>query len=308
MVSPIERIKVADVLKEPPVVMRVACVQLNSGIEVRSNLETIERQLKLAQTANVDVVLLPENFAQMPLSSRERHCELWLPSHPDAEAPIQRFLNDAAARYKLTIIAGSVPIKQQSQQSKPFARCMVINAEGTIVGHYDKLHLFDVDTGQLTYRESDDFEIGRLDQLGSTPAQNLVNVHSADASCLFGLTICYDLRFPEIYRHLLSEGARVFTVPAAFTYETGMQHWQVLLRARAIENQCYVVAAGQCGEHKTSNPERPRRTWGHSMVIDPRGEVIASLKHAEGLLIADIDLTKQDRARELFPVIGHRRM
>jgi len=299
---------VTDDNKTSPQTMRVACVQLNSSSDVRRNLALVDRQLELAHSANVDVVLLPENFAQMPVSSDERHSELWLPSHPEKEAPVQRFLSDAAARHKLTIIAGSVPIKLRPEQSKPFARCIVINADGMIAARYDKLHLFDVSTGHLTYRESDDFQIGSLEQMVSTPAQNVVNVQTADVSCLFGLTICYDLRFPEMYRQLLSEGVRVFIVPAAFTYETGRQHWQVLLQARAIENQCYVIAAGQCGEHGSKNSQRPRRTWGHSMVIDPNGEIIASLKHGEDLLIADIDLTKQEITRQIFPVIDHRRL
>ena len=244
----------------------------------------------------------------MPLSANERHSELWLPEHPEAEAPIQRFLSEAASRHKLTIIAGSVPIKRRVEQTKPFARCIVVSADGTTAAHYDKLHLFDVNTGHLTYRESDDFKRGSLDQIVSTPAESLFNVQVDDVSCLFGLTICYDLRFPEMYRHLLKDGARVYTVPAAFTYETGERHWQVLLQARAIENQCYVIAAAQCGEHKTKNSGRPRRTWGHSMVIDPSGAIIASLKHGEGLLIADIDLTKQEITRQIFPVIDHRRL
>jgi nitrilase len=288
--------------------IRVACVQINSGHNVLKNLATIDQQLQQASAAKVDVVLLPENFSQMPKSANQRHSELWQADKPDDSSPVQLFLIEAARRYKLMVIGGSVPIRTKTANSKPFSRCIAIDSTGSVVAYYDKLHLFDVDTGSFKYRESDDFTAGPLTQLQTNTPSNLVRLDTDQASCVFGLTICYDLRFPEMFRRLLNVGAKVITVPAAFTFETGSKHWQILLQARAIENQCYILAAGQCGEHPNDKSTKPRRTWGHSMVIDPSGTIIASLEHQQALLIADIDLTKQQYAIDQFPAVQHQRM
>ncbi len=292
--------------------MKVACVQINSGDDVQANLARVDAFLKQASEQSVQLVLLPENFAQMPASSNNRHIEVWQPAQADEHAPVQQYIQAAAKRYNLTIVAGSLPIlpveSSPSQVlNRPFARSFVVDPNEGLLAHYDKLHLFDVDTGEARYCESDDFCAGSLEQLSGQPPSNLVKLGDENQSLMLGLSICYDLRFPELYREMLNQGAQVFTIPAAFTYETGERHWQVLLQARAIENQSYILAAGQCGAQQTSSTAT-RKTWGHSMVVAPNGDIIASLKHEEGLLIADIDLIQQKSIRERFPVLNHQRL
>ncbi len=299
-------------LNNAPQRTRVACVQINARNDVQANLDAVTKQLERAAEAQVDLVLLPENFAQMANSAGSRHCELWQPEQPDSSVPVQRFLKSAAAQYSLMIVAGSMPIKPHTDAAQPFSRCIVVDERGQFIAHYDKLHLFDVNTEQAQYRESDDFAAGALAQVDAEPPSNVLRVSTGTDGYKLGLTICYDLRFPELFRRMLNAGAQVFTIPAAFTYETGRRHWQILLQARAIENQSYVIAAGQCGEHPTTaslqGKAPPRRTWGHSMVIAPSGDIIASLGHDEDLLIADIDLTQQQIGITQFPAIHHQRL
>jgi nitrilase len=204
---------------------------------------------------------------------------------------VQDFLARTARELKLWIIAGSVPIVLAPGERSAQA-CLVYGADGVRRARYDKIHLFDVELPerQESYRESAYMAPGDATVVIDTPAGRL------------GLSICYDLRFPELYRRLVASGAQWLVVPAAFTAPTGEAHWEPLLRARAIENLCYVVASGQCGLHPSG-----RRTWGHSVIIDFWGQIIAELPEGEGVITGGIDLSAQDAARRSFPALAHRR-
>lgn len=214
---------------------------------------------------------------------------------------VQQTLSNLSREHRVAIVAGSIAVRAQSND-KPFARCLVFDAQGQPIGHYDKLHLFDVDVsvqGGQRYRESDTYQAGGLE-----PAQTqAVALKIAQSTLQLGLTICYDLRFPELFRQLVKNGAQLICVPSAFTYDTGQAHWRTLLRARAIENQVYVAAPAQSGKH-----ENGRKTWGHSMIIDPWGNVIAEKAAGEGLLCAEIDPTNIEALRTTFPIHQHRRL
>ena len=285
--------------------IRVACVQLNSGPKVDENLAVISSFLEVAAERRAEVVLLPENCAQMPRSRTDRHIDCFPPS--PTSAPVTEFLLASARKFGLTIIAGSVAVSDAAASSNlPFARTLVISPAG-LQASYNKVHLFDVETEvdgkSVRYRESNDYVFGAPSQLTSAAPTNLWR--PAGYALKFGLSICYDLRFPEFYRRLSQCGATVFTAPAAFTYETGELHWETLLRARAIENQAFVMAAAQCGNHPTRAADAPRRTWGHSMIVDPQGRVLAQSEHEPDLIIADLDLTFQHNLRQRFPVLTH---
>jgi len=273
------------------VTIRLACLQMNSGPDVAQNLEFIRQHAIQAATAKVDILQLPECFAQMPASAAQQIKEV----HGVGE--IQTFLKGLANELTLNIVAGALPIvASPDDPNHPYARCVVIDSSGQAIGHYDKIHLFDVALPDgSAYRESDRFSPAKPE--GGT--LKLVDI----AGVQLGLTICYDLRFPELYRALTQRGAQLFAVPSAFTYDTGRAHWETLLRARAIENLSYVFAAAQTGEHASG-----RRTWGHSMIIDPWGEVLAQAGSEPGLIMADISLSKLEHQREHFPALQHRQI
>jgi len=268
-------------------------LQLNSSADVNANLAFIESQL--ASASPFDLLLLPENFAQMPRHRKEQHIE------SDGSGLVQAKLSDLAREYGVAILAGSLAILAEGANT-PFARCLVFDKAGRRLGHYDKLHLFDVEVGpqgRQRYRESDTYRKGSLD-----PEQTqTIPIKIGQSTLQLGLTICYDLRFPELYRQLATNGAQLICVPSAFTYDTGQAHWRSLLRARAIENQVFVAAPAQCGKH-----ENGRQTWGHTMIIDPWGEVIAEKASGEGLVYASIDPTQIESIRTTFPVHLHRRL
>ncbi len=285
--------------------LRVACLQMSSTANLEENLAFIDTQLSAAGADDIDLLALPENFAQMPKCQAELHVEpeFGVPR----QQPVQGFLQRCAERYQLHIIAGTLPILVPGYE-KPFARCLIVGPQG-VVGQYDKLHLFDVDvpddavrlsdeTAQR-YRESDRYQAGEL-------IQSLGQAHSliiGKNAVRLGASICYDLRFPELFRAFAKQAANIISVPSAFTYETGRAHWEVLLRARAIENQAFVLAPAQVGEHASG-----RRTWGHSMIIDPWGRVLAENKQQPGLLSADLHLDHIDTLQKNFPVLRHRRI
>lgn len=287
--------------------IKAACLQMNSSAEVEQNLQFIAQQLSVAEP--MDILVLPENFAQMPASRKQQYSE----SADNGE--VTQFLLDLSIEHNITIVAGSLPVKAPDSE-KPFARCYLLHA-GQIIAHYDKLHLFDVDINSGTdagaanktgavkdntsqcYRESDTYQHGVL-----TPDQPIpISLEIGANTVLLGPSICYDLRFPELYRHYAAQGAQVMTVPSAFTYDTGKAHWECLLRARAIENQTFILAAGQVGEHANG-----RRTWGHSMMVDPLGRILSQKKADTGLLYADLDLNQKQRLQTTFPVLQHRRL
>ena len=209
------------------------------------------------------------------------------------EGPIQQALSDAAREHGVWVMGGTLPIRSAQADRVMNANC-VYAPDGTLAARYDKMHLFRYDNGRESYDE------GRVLDAGSEPA-------SFDAGALrVGLSVCYDLRFPELYRRItFAEGRApcdLLAVPAAFTYTTGRAHWELLLRARAVENQCYVIAPAQGGTHETG-----RRTWGHSMIVDPWGEVLNVLPEGEGVVMAELDAARIASVRAQLPALTHRR-
>ena len=271
----------------PSNLVRAAAIQINSVADVQQNLKVIDDLLADAASSDVDIAFLPENLAFMGARDEDKLAHVEDPG----SGPIQEFLADAARRHKLSVVAGSVPLRSP-RAGKCFGASMVYDSDGIASAIYRKIHLFDVDLPERDerYRESDTMDAGR----------DLVVVPSSVGQ--LGLSICYDFRFPELYRRLIDLGSTVFSIPAAFTATTGKAHWHSLLRARAIENLAYVVAAGQHGTHPGG-----RTTFGHSMIIDPWGQVIAELAAGDGIAQADIDTTMPDRLRAEFPVLRHRR-
>ena len=268
--------------------MRVAAIQMNSGPDVAVNLQLAERLLADAAADGCSLAVLPENFALMPNKSRDKalHAE-----RPGA-GPIQAFLAATAQRLRLWIVGGSMPFVSPEAQ-RVFGACPVYASDGEQRAVYRKIHLFDVKLpdSEESYQESWSMYPGDEPIIVTTPAGRI------------GLTICYDVRFPELYRRLVDDGATVFTVPAAFTKVTGAAHWHTLLRARAIENLAYVIAPGQYGEHADN-----RNTYGHSMIIDPWGRVLAEEAAGNCHVAADIDPDLPAKLRSEFPALSNRRL
>lgn len=261
---------------------------MNSVADVQQNLKTVDDLLTDAASSGVAIAFLPENLAFMGARDEDKLAHVEDPG----SGPIQEFLADAAIRHNLSVVAGSLPLRS-TIDGKCYGASVVYDSEGTASAIYRKIHLFDVDLPERDerYRESATMDAG----------SDLVVVPSSVGH--LGLSICYDLRFPELYRRLVDLGSTIFSIPAAFTATTGKAHWRSLLRARAIENLAYVVAAGQHGTHPGG-----RTTFGHSMIIDPWGQVIAELAAGDGIAAADIDTTMPDRVRAEFPVLEHRRI
>lgn len=271
--------------------IKIGCLQMNSSEHVSENLHFVEKHLKQAKQEGVSIVQLPENFAQMPASSATQVVEI------NGCGEIQEFLQRVAAEYQISLIAGTVPIREDRNNSaNPFARSMVVDSQGKIGAHYDKIHLFDVELPSgKHYRESDRYSAGDVS------SDNVVVTRLNGLS--IGLSVCYDLRFPELYRQQARQGVELICVPSAFTYDTGKAHWQTLLCSRAVENQSFVFAAAQTGEQANG-----RRSWGHSMIISPWGDIIAEADEEPGLISAVIDLTNLEEIRARFPALDHRRM
>jgi predicted amidohydrolase len=266
----------------------VACIQMASGPNVGANLLEAERLINQAVRQEAGLVVLPENFAIMGQSERDKVDV----REVEGEGPIQQVLADQAARHGIWLVGGTIPLVA-SVPDKIRASCLVFNDKGEQVARYDKIHLFDVDLVDTDeqYTESETIE----------PDDRIVVFDSPFGR--IGLSVCYDLRFPELYRQQLDAGMEVLVVPAAFTAITGRAHWEVLVRARAIENLCYVVAADQGGYHLNG-----RETHGHSMIVDPWGIVLNSLARGPGVVSATIDLGRLESARRNFPSIQHRRL
>lgn len=270
-----------------PAQVRAAAIQMRSGGQVNENLELADALLKQAASQKVVIAFLPENFAIMGARDEDK---LEYAEKPGS-GPIQEFLADAARRHKLWIVAGSLPLKSRLA-GKCFGASLVYDSDGKASRIYRKIHLFDVDLPgrDERYRESATMDAGEEVVVITSPLGQL------------GLSICYDLRFPELYRRLVDDGATVFSIPAAFTAATGKAHWRALLRARAIENLAYVIAAGQHGSHPNG-----RQTFGHSAIVDPWGQVIAEREAGAGVVIADVDADLPGKLRAKFPVLEHRR-
>jgi len=278
---------------------RVAAVQMVSTADIHANIEAATRLIGEAAAAGAALVVLPENFAVLDGGPQAQFAE----HEGDYDGLLQGFLSTQARQYGIELVAGTIPLLTRPARAGQTTELLtdgrvrpaslVFDRQGTIIARYDKMHLFDVEVSdrQARYAESDSFEAG----------SEVVAVDTAVGR--LGLSICYDIRFPELFRRLFTERVELVTVPAAFTRVTGEAHWEVLLRARAIENQCYVIGAGQGGVHN----ER-RETFGHSMIIDPWGRVLDVLDSGEGIVMADIDLSALHELRRKMPVFAHRRL
>lgn len=266
--------------------MKVAALQMTSGPDPSANLATAERLLKESAGAGARLAVLPENFAFMGLADADKRRI----AEGEGSGPIQDFLAGAASRLRLWIVAGTMPMRLV-HEARVAAACLVFSDNGARVARYDKIHLFDVDVpGKAeSYRESANIAPGNAPIVVETPIGRV------------GLSVCYDIRFPELYRALSAAGAQVLTVPSAFTQPTGRAHWEALLRARAIENLCAVIAPAQSGFHASG-----RETYGDSMIIDHWGRILARRPRGEGCVIAELDLEAEARDRDSFPALKHR--
>lgn len=266
-----------------------------SGRDLQTNLLQAERLINEAVAEGARLLVLPETFAVFGGGNQRQRGE----AESTAAGPIRQFLAQQAAKHQIWLVGGTLPTTaadsrgQPPEQDKVFTSTYVYNAAGEEVGRYDKVHLFDVDVadGQGQYRESDQFSPGDKPLLVETPWGKL------------GVGVCYDLRFPEFFRQLRDQGAEILAIPAAFTYQTGQAHWEVLLRSRAIENQCYVIGANQGGEHSAK-----RKTWGDSCVISPWGEKLKALAQGEGIVSAELDFDQLHKIRRDMPVQSHRKL
>ncbi len=265
---------------------KCAAIQMTSSPTISVNLQEAEKLIAAAATAGAKLVALPENFALMG----NHEADKLKAKEVDGSGPIQDFLATIAKKYAVWVVGGTIPMATDDS-NKVRAACLIYNDQGERVGRYDKVHLFDVNVPgtQEVYRESDSIEPGTEPQVFDTPFGRL------------GIAVCYDLRFPEFFRKMSVQGVDILVVPSAFTAETGAAHWEVLLRARAVENLCYVIAPNQGGLHSNG-----RKTFGHSMMIDPWGIVLDCYKTGSGYVMAEIDPERLEKVRGAFPVLNHR--
>jgi len=264
---------------------RIAAVQMTSGPDIDANLTDAGALVSQAVSEGAGLVALPENFGL--IGARERDKLAYVEA--DGAGPMQDFLAGTARDHGIWLVGGSVPL-ETTGGDRVRQSLLVYGDQGRRVARYDKIHLFDVelDNGE-TYRESGTIE----------PGDEVVSVDSPFGR--LGLTVCYDLRFPELYRRLVEQGATLMLVPSAFTRATGRAHWEALLRARAIENLAYVLAPAQVGVHNNK-----RETWGHSMIVDPWGTVIGECEEGPGVVVADCDNDRLALTRSRFPALDHR--
>jgi len=274
--------------------MKVAAIQMTSGPDVTENLEQARGLLEEAGARGAGLAVLPENFPFMGLKDADKRGV----AESDGRGPIQDFLASTALRLRMTIVGGTMPLRAEAADGRVAAACLVYGPDGKRTARYDKIHLFDVDIpgragvesgGTGRYRESSHVAPGSSTVVVDTPAGKL------------GLSVCYDMRFPELFRSLSASGAQILAIPSAFTGPTGRAHWETLLRARAIENLCYVIAPAQSGFHPSG-----RETYGDSMIIDHWGRVLQRLPRGRGSVVAEIDLGAQAEVRSNFPALQHR--
>lgn len=266
--------------------MKVAAIQMTSSHDIEANLEAAARHLTEASRQGALLAALPENFAFMGRNPGDKRAI----AEPDGAGRIQDFLADEARRLQIWIVGGTVPLRQGAD-GRVAAACLVYKSDGQRAARYDKIHLFDVDVpgSSESHRESEHTVRGDVPRVVDTPVGKL------------GLAVCYDMRFPELFRLLSRQGAEMFVVPSAFTVPTGRAHWETLLRARAIENLCGLIAPAQWGRHANG-----RETFGDSMIIDHWGKVLARMPEGTGCVVADIDPAGRTDARSRFPSLEHR--
>ena len=266
--------------------MKVAAIQMVSSPDVQANLSVARQLLEEAADAGAELAVLPEYFCLLGLKDSDKLAI----AEPNGEGPLQDFLSQSALDFKLWVVGGTIPIAA-NEPSKVYNSTLVFNPQGQRVARYDKIHLFCFDNGVESYDES------RVLTPGNTPVA--FDLPSTDGhTWRVGLSICYDLRFPELCRALAAD---VLLVPSAFTHTTGQAHWELLLRARAIENLAYVAASAQGGLH-----DNGRRTWGQSMVVDAWGKILAEQAEGPGVVLADMDKAKLFNARLQLPALQHR--
>ncbi len=265
---------------------KIAAVQMASGPQVHANLMEAARLIKEASEQGADLVVLPETFAIMGTSDKDSLAV----AEDEGSGSIQTFMSQCAKSNKVWVVAGTIPVTS-SNPKKAYAASIMYNDKGKQVARYDKIHLFDVEISESkeTYTESDTIAVGNQLTVVETPFGKI------------GMAICYDLRFPGHFRKMMAQGAEIFVLPSAFTDTTGKAHWEVLVRARAIENLCYVVAPAQGGYHVSG-----RTTYGHSMVVDYWGNIRAELGKGAGVIMIDTDHNAQQATRKAFPVLEHR--
>ncbi len=267
---------------------KVAAIQMTSGHVVEDNLLAAGKLLRDAKDAGADIACLPENFSFIGLNDADK----LQVAEADGSGPVQGFLRDRARELQMWILGGTTVLKGDGP-SRVANSSLLFDSNGKRVARYDKIHLFDVTIPgrDEAYLESTHVTPGRDVVLADTPVGKL------------GLSVCYDMRFPELYRDLVARGAEWLAMPAAFTVPTGRAHWETLLRARAIENLCYVVAPAQSGRHSSG-----RETYGDTLIVDYWGQVLSRLGSGTGVVTADFDLKKQAETRARFPALANRRL
>ena len=273
---------------------KIAAIQMASGPQIKANLMEATRLIREAANKGAGMVVLPESFALMAMSESE-NIDI---AEEQGTGQIQDTLRQCAIENKVWLVAGSIPLKTSDSQ-RVSAASLMFNDKGEIVARYNKIHLFDVviDSGAGeekttdTYKESDTFKAGKDIVVVDTPFGRI------------GMSICYDLRFPMLYREMVRQGAEIFLIPSAFTKTTGKIHWEPLIKARAIENQCYVIAPAQGGYHVNG-----RHTYGHSMMVDYLGQVHGLHLKGTGIITMNIDLKAQKKIRKSFPVLQHTKL
>lgn len=268
---------------------RIAAIQMCSTQDIDENLEHAKKYIAQAAEQGAKLIVLPENFAIMGLHPKDKvkHKESF------GHGVIQTFLSEQARHLNVWIVGGTIPLEVLQYPKKVYASTLVYNALGECVARYDKMHLFDIElrAHQEVHNESETIHAGESSIVFDTPF----------GKC--GIAICYDMRFPELFRVMQQKGVEIVVVPAAFTVPTGKAHWETLLRSRAIENQVYVVASAQVGMHANG-----RKTYGHSMIVNPWGDVIALLADTAGVVCADVDMDFLHQLRRDFPVLAHRKL
>jgi deaminated glutathione amidase len=268
----------------------VAAIQMTSGMDVHENLAQAKRLLEEAAAKGAQLAVLPEMFPLLGQGPEFTQARMKIQEN-EGQGLIQDFLSDIARRLNLWIIGGTIPLASNDPM-RSYAACLVFDEKGSVVARYDKLHLFDANLASSeSYRESDNTMPGDKIVLVQTPVGKV------------GLSVCYDMRFPELYRELLNLGAEILAIPVAFTATTGKMHWDVLTRAVAIQNFCYVIAAGQQGTHGMG-----RQTHGNSAIISPCGQVLAQLENGMGVVHAQIDLQQLSQKRAQIPALTHQRI